>query len=190
MWTYCDPKILNKLPDLKTFLWVQNVFVSPLMDFLECKWNGCFPISHHEIFLSSAFLFASAHGNCPGTCRRILRKSIITAAKKLPTSVLYGSQVLYFNPMIFRLEHLSVVENTVKHIHFQDYRHEIIALQQCIMYNSLIYFFLADLNSLNTTFVERTYYWFLLIKIYGKKLVQSQHNNGETKSIHLKIALM
>ena len=34
--------------------------------------------------------------------------------KKFPTLFLYGLQILYFNPMIFRLEHLSLVENTVK----------------------------------------------------------------------------
>ena len=49
-------------------------------------------------------------------------------AKKLPTSVLYGTQMLYFNPVIFRLEHLSLVENTNKQIHFQDHIQEINAL--------------------------------------------------------------
>ena len=65
-------------------------------------------------------------------CRRkhwgILRKSIITYAKKLPTSVLFGTQLLYFNPVIFRLKHLSLVENTVKRIHFQYHIQEINAL--------------------------------------------------------------
>ena len=41
--------------------------------------------------------------------------------KELPTSVLYGIQIVYFNPMIFRLEYLSLVENAVNHIHFQDH---------------------------------------------------------------------
>ena len=35
---------------------------------------------------------------------------------------------LYFNPMIFRLEHLSLVETIVKHIHFQDHIQEMNAL--------------------------------------------------------------
>ena len=38
--------------------------------------------------------------------------------KKMPTWILYGTKKLYFNPIIFRLEHLSLVENTIKHIHF------------------------------------------------------------------------
>ena len=41
--------------------------------------------------------------------------------KELPASVLYGIQIVSFNPMIFRLEYLSLVENTVNHIHFQDH---------------------------------------------------------------------
>ena len=48
--------------------------------------------------------------------------------KKMPTWILYGTQKLYFNPIIFRLEHLSLVENTIKHIHFWDHRQEIDAL--------------------------------------------------------------
>ena len=43
----------------------------------------------------------------------------------LPTSVLYSTQIFYSNPLIFRLEHLSAVENTVKEIHFQDHIQEI-----------------------------------------------------------------
>ena len=43
----------------------------------------------------------------------------------LPTSVLYSTQILYSNPIIFRLEHLPAVENTVKEIHFQDHIQEI-----------------------------------------------------------------
>ena len=77
-----------------------------------------------------------------------MRKSIITKAKKLPTSVFYGTQILYFNPMLFWLEHLSLVENTVKHNHFQDHIQETNGLQQSyIIY--LCFFFLADLNSLD-----------------------------------------
>ena len=74
-------------------------------------------------------------------------------------SVLHGTHILYSNPVIFRLEHLSLVENTVKRIHFQDNMQEINALQQsCVIY--LYFFFLADLNSLGTTFAERTCYLF------------------------------
>ena len=51
--------------------------------------------------------------------------------------------------MIIQLEHLFLVENTVKRIHFQDHIQEI---------NALIFFFLADLNSLGTTFPERKCY--------------------------------
>ena len=52
-----------------------------------------------------------------------IEKKHYHVAKKLRVSVLYGTLILYFNPMIFRLEHLALVENTV--IHFQDYRQEI-----------------------------------------------------------------
>ena len=98
--------------------------------------------------------------HCRGKYRRILRKSILTQAKKLPTSVSYGNQKLYFNPMIFRLENLAVVENTVKHIHFQGHIEELNALQQsCVIY--FYFFFPAGLNSLDTTFAERTCYVFL-----------------------------
>ena len=58
--------------------------------------------------------------------------------KMLPTSVLYGTQILFFNPMIYWLEHLSFVQNSVKHIHFQDH----IQGNQCplaIMYNLLVF---------------------------------------------------
>ena len=48
--------------------------------------------------------------------------------KVLLTWVLYGIQILYFNPIIFCFEHLSLVENTVKHIHFRDHRQEVNAL--------------------------------------------------------------
>ena len=37
-------------------------------------------------------------------------------------------QILYFNPMIFLLEHQCFVENTVEHIHFEGHRQEISAL--------------------------------------------------------------
>ena len=128
-----------------------------------------------------------ARGNYQSKCWCILRKSIITSAKKLLALVLYGTQILYFNQIIW-LEHLSLLENTVKHIHFQDHRNGINALQQlCIIY--LYFFFLADLNCLDTTSVKQIYYLFLLIKIYGYKLVQIKHNNSETKFIHSTIAL-
>ena len=98
--------------------------------------------------------------HCRGKYRRILRKSILTQAKKLPTSVSYGNQKLYFNPMIFRLENLAVVENTVKHIHFQGHIEKLNALQQsCVIY--FYFFFPAGLNSLDTKFAERTCYVFL-----------------------------
>ena len=49
-------------------------------------------------------------------------KSIIVSAKKLQMSVLYATQILFFNPLIFWLENFSFVKYTVKHIHFQDHR--------------------------------------------------------------------
>ena len=52
--------------------------------------------------------------------------------KKLSTWVLYGTQILFFNPMIFWFERLSLVEITVNH--FGDHRQEISGLQQsCII---------------------------------------------------------
>ena len=67
-------------------------------------------------------------------------------AKKLPTSVSYGNQVLNFNPMIFQLEHLSLVQNN-KTQSFP--KQEINALNQShIIY--LCFYFLAYLNSLDT----------------------------------------
>ena len=72
---------------------------------------------------------------------------------------MYSTQILYFNSIIFRLEHLSLEENNVKHIHFQDHIQKINALQQsCIIY--LYFLFLADLNSLHTIFAEHTCYLF------------------------------
>ena len=45
-----------------------------------------------------------------------MKKIIITSAKKLSMSVLYSNQILYFDLyLIFRLEHLSFVENTKAH---------------------------------------------------------------------------
>ena len=77
----------------------------------------------------------------------------------MSTSVLYGTQIFYFNPMIFRLENLSLVENIVKHIHFQDHIQELNALYQtCIIY--LYFSFLADLNIPDTTFAECACYLF------------------------------
>ena len=44
-------------------------------------------------------------------------------------SALYDTQILYFNPIIFWLEYLSLAEkNTVKNIHFHDHTQEINAL--------------------------------------------------------------
>ena len=57
-----------------------------------------------------------------------IEKKHYHVGKKLTTSVLYGTQIFYFNPMIFWLEHLFLVENTVKHVHFQDDIQDINAL--------------------------------------------------------------
>ena len=34
-------------------------------------------------------------------------------------------QILYFNPVIFPLEHHCFVENAVKHLHFEGHRQEV-----------------------------------------------------------------
>ena len=92
-----------------------------------------------------------------------IEKKHYHVGKKLPMSVLYGTQILHFNALIFGLEHLSLVENTV--VHFQDHRQEIDALQQsCIIY--IYFFFPADLNSADTTSDECTCYFLLIFKIY------------------------
>ena len=57
---------------------------------------------------------------------RYIEKKHCHIDKKLPTSVLYGTKILYFNPLTIQLKHLSLVENTV--IHFQDHKQEINAL--------------------------------------------------------------
>ena len=57
---------------------------------------------------------------------RYIEKKHYHIDKKLPASVLYGTMILYFNPLTIQLKHLSLVENTV--IHFQDHRQEINAL--------------------------------------------------------------
>ena len=57
---------------------------------------------------------------------KYIEKKHYHVGKKLRTSVLDGTQILYFNPMIFRLERLSLVEKTL--INFQDHRQEINAL--------------------------------------------------------------
>ena len=60
----------------------------------------------------------------------------------------------YFGWIIFLLQKIPV-----KHIYFQDYIQEINVLQNsCIIY--LYFFFLANLNSLDTTFAEPTCYLF------------------------------
>ena len=60
-----------------------------------------------------------------------------------------------WHPMIFQLEHLSLIKNTVKHIYFQDHMQEINAFYQSyIIY--LLFSFLADLNSVDTTFAKCT----------------------------------
>ena len=100
------------------------------------------------------------HSNFRGNCWLIPKKSIVMLAKKLPTSVSYGNQVLNFNPMIFQLEHLSLVQNNKTH---SFPKQEINALyQSCIIY--LCFYFLAYLNSPDKTPVELTCCLFLLIK--------------------------
>ena len=59
--------------------------------------------------------------------QQLLRQIPTYIEKKM--LVLYGTQIPYFNPVIFWLEHLHLVGSMVKHIHFQDHRQEINALQ-------------------------------------------------------------
>ena len=69
--------------------------------------------------------------------------------------------------MIFQLEHLSLVQNTVKHIHFQNHRQEINALyQSCIIY--LHFFYLADLNGLGTNLPSGVAIYFCLLILWIK----------------------
>ena len=119
--------------------------------------------------------FTSACDNCRGKCQRILRKSIITSAKKLPVLVLQGTQILNFNPMIFQLENFSLVENTVKHIHFQDHRQKIKALL-AVTYNLVIF---------------NIYTYFCLLESLVKNLIKFNITTVKQSSfIHLNIALM
>ena len=102
----------------------------------------------------------------------------------LVTSVLYGTQILYFNPMIFRLENLSLVENTVKHIHFQDHIQELnTLLQSCIIY--LYFFFLAGLHILDTIFGEPTCYLFF----NAQKMKFSIEDLSKYDQIHRKLRI-
>ena len=50
----------------------------------------------------TAFLTHVDTRQLPSKCRGILSRSIITQTKKLPTSLLYGTQILYLNQTIFR----------------------------------------------------------------------------------------
>ena len=88
--------------------------------------------------------------------------------KKLLMSVLYGTQILYFNPMIFWLEHVSLVENTEAHSFPRSQTGSQCSL--AIMYNLFTFLFFSEVNSLYTASVKRTCYLFLLIKIYVKNL--------------------
>ena len=82
---------------------------------------------------------------------------------------------------------LSLVE---KHNHFQDRRQEINApWQLCIIY--LDFFFLADLNSLDTAFDKHTCYLFLLIKYMVKNVFKFNTTTVKQSSfIHLIRALL
>ena len=52
---------------------------------------------------NQCFKFTSTSSNC----QYMLKKSIIMLAKKLPTLILYGTQILYLNPKIFQKISLS-----------------------------------------------------------------------------------
>ena len=71
-----------------------------------------------DFFLSDSHQHAAiAEANANIYWEKALSRQHVS--KKLSIWVVYGTQMLYFNPMIFPLEHLSLslVENTVKHIH-------------------------------------------------------------------------
>ena len=72
------------------------------------------------------FLIHTGTQQLPRKMPTCIERKHYQVGKKLPTSVLYRTQILYFNPVMFRLEHLSLVQNIV--IHFQDHRQEINAL--------------------------------------------------------------
>ena len=70
----------------------------------------------------TAFLIHVGTRQLPRQMPTYIEKKYYHVGKKLQTWILYCTQILYFNPMVFRLKHLSLVENTVKHIHFWDHR--------------------------------------------------------------------
>ena len=115
--------------------------------------------------VDSAFLVHVGAWQLPRKMPTYIEKKHYHGGKKVADVGFVSTQILDFNPLIFRLEHLSLVESTVKHIHFQGHRQDINA---CITYlYFFFFFFVADFNSLDITFVERTCYLFLLIKIYS-----------------------
>ena len=69
-------------------------------------------IFSYLIIAATAFLIHAANADV------YLEKSLSGRQNVADMGFLYRTQILYFNPMIFRLEHLSLVENTVQHIHF------------------------------------------------------------------------
>ena len=79
----------------------------------------------------AAFLIHMSMQQLPSQMPTYIEKKHYHISKKLlmlPTWVFYGTQILYFNPMKFWLDHLSLVQNTAKLNYFQDYRQETNAL--------------------------------------------------------------
>ena len=104
-------------------------------DALLCCINSVFFLNFLTIsrylclnLLTSSFLIHIGMQQLLRQMPTYIEKKHYHVSKKLSIWVLYGTQMLYFNPMIFPLEHVSLVENTVKHIHLQDHRQEINAL--------------------------------------------------------------
>ena len=55
----------------------------------------------------TAFIIHVGMRQLPRQMSTYIRKRHYQVSKKLPKLVLYNTQILYFNPMIFQLEHLS-----------------------------------------------------------------------------------
>ena len=107
---------------------------------------------------STAFLCYVDTGQLPRQMPSSVEKKRYHAGKKVAHASFVWHPDTLFQPTDISV-HLSLVENAVKHIHFQGYiKKKNCLLQSCLLY--FYFFFLADLNSLDTIFAERTCYLF------------------------------
>ena len=98
-------------------------------------------------------------------------KALSYRQKKLPMSVLYGTQILYFKPNDISVG-TSFSRRKYCYAHSLPKQYIADALwQSCIIY--LYFFFLADLNSLDTTFVKRTCYSFFIAQKLNNSIVSN-----------------